>query len=65
MNNWETEFEVKYIIKLTDDSAQGEAESETVIIEASSKSEVVNIMQHRFQYSENLKIESISKLWEY
>jgi hypothetical protein len=65
MNNWETEFEVKYSITSTDDSNRQNAKSETLIIEASSKSEVVNIMQHRFQYSESLYIDEIKELWKY
>jgi hypothetical protein len=65
MNNWETEFEVKYSITSTDDPNRQKAKSETLIIEASSKSEVVNIMQHRFQYSESLHIDEIKELWKY
>ena len=65
MNNWETEFEVKYSLTLTDDLSRQEVKTETLIIEASSKSEVINIMKHRFQYSENLHINEIKELWEY
>ena len=65
MNNWETEFEVKYRITRTDVPNRQKAKVEILIIEASSKSEVVNIMQHRFQYSENLHIDDIKELWKY
>jgi|TARA_B110000881_G_C18096309_1_gene280672 hypothetical protein len=65
MNNWETEFEVKYSLTLTDDLSRQEVKTETLIIEASSKSEVINIMKHRFQYSENLHIDEIKELWKY
>jgi hypothetical protein len=65
MNNWETEFEVKYSLTLTDDLSRQEEKNETLIIEASSKSEVINIMKHRFQYSENLHIDEIKELWKY
>ena len=65
MNNWETEFEVKYSLTLTDDLSRQGGKNESLIIEASSKSEVINLMKHRFQYSENLHIDEIKELWKY
>ena len=65
MNNWETEFEVKYTLLIGDDPSHERTKSETLIIEAGSKSEVVNLIKHRFQYSEYLRIEEINELWKY
>ena len=65
MNNWETEFEVKYTLLIEDGSGHESRTSETLIIEAGSKSEVINLIKHRFQYSEYLRIEEINELWKY
>jgi hypothetical protein len=65
MNNWETEFEVKYERIYLDDNGSEVAKKDSLIIEASSQSEVINIMKHRFGYSDNIKIESIKELWKY
>ena len=65
MNNWETEFEVKYERIYFDDNDSEVAKKGSLIIEASTQSEVINIIKHRFGYSDNIKIESITKLWKY
>lgn len=65
MNNWETEFEVKYERIYLDDNGSEVAKKDSLIIEASTKSEVINIIKHRFGYSDNIKIESIKELWNY
>ena len=65
MNNWETEFEVKYERIYLDDNGFEVAKKDSLIIEASTQSEVINIIKHRFGYRDNIKIESIKELWKY
>ena len=65
MNNWETEFEVTYERIYLDDNDFEVAEKNSLIIEASTQSEVINIIKHRFGYSDNIKIESIKEIWKY
>ena len=65
MNNWETEFEVTYERIYLDDNDFKVAKKDSLIIEASTQSEVINIIKHRFDYSDNIKIESIKELWKY
>ena len=65
MNNWETEIEVKYECIYSDDNGSEVAKKDSLIIEASTQSEVINIIKHRFGYSDNIKIESIKELWKY
>jgi hypothetical protein len=65
MNNWETEFEVKYERIYIDDNGSEVVEKDSLIIEASTHSEVINVIKHRFDYSDNIKIESIKELWKY
>ena len=65
MNNWETEFEVKYECNYIDDNGSEVAKKDIVIVEAGTQSEVINIIKHRFNYSDNIKIESIKELWKY
>ena len=48
MNNWETEFEVKYERIYLDDNDFKVAKKDSLIIEASTQSEVINIIKHRF-----------------
>tara|TARA_S200000501_G_C20468275_1_gene588254 strand:+ start:139 stop:387 length:249 start_codon:yes stop_codon:yes gene_type:complete len=65
MNNWETEFEVKYERIYLDNNGSEVTKKDNLIIEASTQSEVINIIKQRFDYSDTIKIESIKELWKY
>lgn len=65
MDNWETEFEVKYSFAAPNELNNQKSEIHTLIIEASSKTDAINKIKHRFQYSENLQIDEIKKIWTY
>ncbi|MAV88733.1 MAG: hypothetical protein CMM67_10885 [Rhodospirillaceae bacterium] len=65
MNNWETEFEVKYELRYIDDHGFESVKKDSLIIEASSQSEVANIIKSKFNYSDNIQIKCIKELWKY
>ena len=65
MNNWKTEFEVKYDLRFTNDDGKEEIKRDFLIIEGCSKSAVINIIKHKFGYSEDLEIGEVTELWKY
>ncbi len=56
---------MKYSFAAPNELNNQKSEIHTLIIEASSKTDAINKIKHRFQYSENLQIDEIKKIWTY
>ena len=65
MNNWETEYEVKYQITSKQDDGKQKIKNSSLIIEASSKTEAINKIKYRFNYNDDVKIDEVKTLWKY
>ena len=65
MNNWETEYEVRYHITSTQDDGKQKVRNRSLIIEASSKTEAINKIKYRFNYNDDVKIDEVKALWKY
>jgi hypothetical protein len=65
MNNWETEYEVKYQITSKQDDGKQKVKNSSLIIEASSKTEAINKIKYRFNYNDDVKIDEVKTLWKY
>ena len=65
MNNWETEYEVRYHITSTKNDDKQEVIHRLIIIEASSKTEAINKIKYRFNYNDDLQIDEVKTLWKY
>jgi len=65
MNNWETEYEVKYQITSKQDDGKQKVKNSSLIIEASSKTEAINKIKYRFNYNDDVKIDEVKALWKY
>jgi hypothetical protein len=65
MNNWETEYEVKYHITSKQDDGKQEVKSKLLIVEASTKTEAINKIKYRFNYNDDVKIDEVKTLWKY
>ena len=65
MNNWETEYEVKYHITSKRDDGKKKVKNRLLIIEASSKTEAINKIKYRFNYNEDVQIDEVKALWKY
>ena len=65
MNNWETEYEVKYQITSKQDDGKQKVKNSSLIIEASSKTEAINKIKYRFNYNDDVKINEVKTLWKY
>ena len=65
MNNWETEYEVKYHITSIQDDGKKKVKKRLQIIEASSKTEAINKIKYRFNYNDDVQIDEVKTLWKY
>ena len=65
MNNWKTDFEVKFHLEFTHFNGRKEQKNLSLIVEAENEKQAIQIITHLYEDSTFLKIDEVKKIWEY
>ena len=65
MSNWKTDFEVKFSLEFKHFKGRKEIKNNTLIVEAESEDEAIEMVINQYDNSAFLKIDKVSKIWSY
>ena len=65
MNNWNTDFEVKFHLEFTHVNGKKEAKYNSLIVEAENEEKAVEMVTFQYENSEFLIIDGVKKIWNY
>ena len=65
MNNWKTDFEVKFRLEFTHVNGKKEAKYNSLIVEAENEEKAVEMVTYQYENSEFLIIDGVKKIWNY
>ena len=65
MNNWKTDFEVKFHLEFTHVNGKKEAKYKSLIVEAENEEKAVEMVTYQYENSEFLIIDGVKKIWNY
>ena len=65
MNNWKTDFEVKFHLEFTKVNGKKEAKYNSLIVEAENEEKAVEMVTYQYENSEFLIIDGVKKIWNY
>ena len=65
MNNWKTDFEVKFHLEFTHVNGNKEAKYNSLIVEAENEEKAVEMVTYQYENSEFLIIDGVKKIWNY
>ena len=65
MNNWKTDFEVKFHLEFTHVNGTKEAKYNSLIVEAENEEKAVEMVTYQYENSEFLIIDGVKKIWNY
>ena len=65
MNNWKTDFEVKFHLEFTHVNGKKEAKYNSLIVEAENEEKTVEMVTYQYENSEFLIIDGVKKIWNY
>ena len=65
MSNWKTDFEVKFSIEFKHFNGRKEILNNTLIVEAESEDEAIEMVINQYDNSVFLKIDEVKKIWSY
>ena len=65
MNNWKTDFEVKFHLEFTHVNVKKEAKYISLIVEAENEEKAVEMVTYQYENSEFLIIDGVKKIWNY
>ncbi len=65
MNNWKTDFEVKFHFEFTHVNGKKEAKYNSLIVEAENEEKAVEMVTYQYENSEFLIIDGVKKIWNY
>ena len=65
MNNWKTDFEVKFHLEFTHVNGKKEAKYNSLIVEAENEEKAVEMVTYQYENSEFLIIDGVKKIWHY
>ena len=65
MNNWKTDFEVKFYLEFTHVNGKKEAKYNSLIVEAENEEKAVEMVTYQYENSEFLIIDGVKKIWNY
>ena len=65
MNNWKTDFEVKFHLEFTHANGKKEAKYNSLIVEAENEEKAVEMVTYQYENSEFLIIDGVKKIWNY
>ena len=65
MSNWKTDFEVKFSLEFKHFTGRKEIKYNTLIVEAESEDEAIEMVINQYDNSVFLKIDEVRKIWSY
>ena len=65
MSNWKTDFEVKFKLEFEHFNGRKEIKNNTLIIEAESEDQAIEMVINQYDNSAFLKIDEVRKIWSY
>ena len=65
MSNWKTDFEVKFSLEFKHFNGRKEIKNNTLIVEAKSEDEAIEMIINQYDNSVFLKIDEVKKIWSY
>jgi len=65
MSNWKTDFEVKFSLEFKHLNGRKEIKNNTLIVEAKSEDEAIEMIINQYDNSVFLKIDEVKKIWSY
>ena len=65
MSNWKTDFEVKFRLEFIHENGRKEIKNNTLIVEAESENEAIEMIINQYDNSVFLKIDEVKKIWSY
>ena len=65
MNNWKTDFEVKFHLEFTHVNGKKVAKFNSLIVEAENEEKAVEMVTYQYENSEFLIIDGVKKIWNY
>ena len=65
MSNWKTDFEVKFRLEFKHFNGRKEIKNNTLIVEAKSEDEAIEMIINQYDNSVFLKIDEVKKIWSY
>ena len=65
MNNWKSDFEVKFQLEFVHNNERKEVKHNTLIVEAEDEENAKEIVLYQYENSQFLKINEIKKIWNY
>ena len=65
MSNWKTDFEVKFSLEFKHFNGRKETKNNTLIVEAKSEDEAIEMIINQYDNSVFLKIDEVKKIWSY
>ena len=65
MSNWKIDFEVKFSLEFKHFNGRKEIKNNTLIVEANSEDEAIEIIINQYDNSVFLKIDEVKKIWSY
>ena len=65
MSNWKIDFEVKFKLEFKHVNGRKEVKNNTLIVEAESEDEAIEMIKNQYDNSVFLKIDEVKKIWSY
>ena len=65
MNNWKTDFEVKFKLEFKHFNGRKEIKNNTLIVEAENEDQAIEMVINQYDNSVFLKINEVRKIWSY
>ncbi len=65
MNNWKTDFEVKFRLEFKHENGRKEIKNNTLIVEAENEEKAIEMVINEYDNSVFLKVDEVKKIWNY
>ena len=65
MNNWKTDFEVKFKLEFKHFNGRKEIKNNTLIVEAENEDQAIEMVINQYDNSVFLKVDEVKKIWSY
>ena len=65
MNNWKTDFEVKFRLEFKHENGRKEIQNNTLIVEAENEDQAIKMVKNEYDNSVFLKVDGVKKIWNY
>ena len=65
MNNWKTDFEVKFRLEFKHEDGRKEIKNNSLIVEAENEDQAIEMVINEYDNSVFLKVDEVKKIWNY